>query len=44
MNPESLQQCTNISAELDEMHKMEKSYWYTQARADEMKDGDTNTK
>lgn len=32
-----------ITKELDELHMLEESYWFSRSRAMEMKDGDKNT-
>ena len=35
--------CKDMSMELDNLHRLEESYWYMRARAKELKDGDKNT-
>ncbi|XP_056698562.1 uncharacterized protein [Spinacia oleracea] len=39
-----LMQCKNIAEELDDLHRLEESYWHARARANELRDGDKNTK
>ncbi|XP_021743844.1 uncharacterized protein LOC110709892 [Chenopodium quinoa] len=39
-----LQMCNEISNELNELRRLEESYWYAQSRANELRDGDKNTK
>lgn len=36
--------CNSLIMELDEQHKLEESYGHTRARANEIRDGDKNTK
>lgn len=45
LSPDShmLEQCHEISMELDELHRMEESYWCARARTNELRDGDKNT-
>ena len=35
--------CSELSNELDALHKQEESYWFARARANELRDGDKNT-
>ncbi|XP_021836918.2 uncharacterized protein [Spinacia oleracea] len=35
--------CSLLSTELDELHRLEESYWHARARANELRDGDRNT-
>ena len=37
-------QCHTVVDELDDIHRLEKSYWHARARANEIRDGDKNTK
>lgn len=39
-----LEQCREAADELDELHRVEESYWYARAWANELRDGDKNTK
>ncbi|XP_021716657.1 uncharacterized protein LOC110684510 [Chenopodium quinoa] len=39
-----LEQCNAIRQEIDELRRMEESYWYARARTNELRDGDKNTK
>lgn len=39
-----LTECNTVAAELDEIHRMKESYWHARARANELRDGDKNTK
>ncbi|XP_056690135.1 uncharacterized protein [Spinacia oleracea] len=36
--------CNHIVDELDSLRRLEESYWHVRARANELRDGDTNTK
>lgn len=36
--------CNELSNELDDLHRLEESYWHVRARANELRDGDKNTK
>lgn len=38
-----LGRCSELSHELDELHRQEESYWFARARANELRDGDKNT-
>uniref|UniRef100_A0A803LSC1 Reverse transcriptase zinc-binding domain-containing protein n=1 Tax=Chenopodium quinoa TaxID=63459 RepID=A0A803LSC1_CHEQI len=38
-----LETCKNLSEEIDELRRMEESYWYARARSNELRDGDKNT-
>lgn len=35
-----LEQCRKVSNKLDEVHRLEESYWHARARANELRDGD----
>ncbi|XP_021730636.1 uncharacterized protein LOC110697570 [Chenopodium quinoa] len=35
--------CINIKKEIDELRRLEESYWHTRARSNELRDGDKNT-
>ncbi|XP_021718590.1 uncharacterized protein LOC110686283 [Chenopodium quinoa] len=39
----SLMKCESLAEEIAELRRMEESYWFARARANEMKDGDKNT-
>ena len=39
-----LDQCRVVSRDLDEIHRLEESYWHARARTNEIRDGDKNTK
>ncbi|XP_021742799.1 uncharacterized protein LOC110708884 [Chenopodium quinoa] len=39
-----LEQCNAIRREIDELRRLEESYWYARARTNELRDGDKNTK
>ncbi|KAK1367590.1 hypothetical protein POM88_033682 [Heracleum sosnowskyi] len=36
----SMEKCKALSKELDELHRLEESYWHARARANELRDGD----
>lgn len=36
--------CKSIAEDLDDLHKMEESYWHMRSRANELRDGDKNSK
>ncbi|KAL2898421.1 C5a peptidase [Bienertia sinuspersici] len=38
-----LSRCAKLSDELDDLHRLEESYWHSRARANELKDHDKNT-
>uniref|UniRef100_A0A803M2M8 Reverse transcriptase zinc-binding domain-containing protein n=1 Tax=Chenopodium quinoa TaxID=63459 RepID=A0A803M2M8_CHEQI len=38
-----LEKCEKLVEEITELRRLEESYWYSRARANEMKDGDKNT-
>ncbi|XP_021731024.1 uncharacterized protein LOC110697928 [Chenopodium quinoa] len=38
-----LELCNSILRELNDLHRLEESYWHAHARANEMRDGDKNT-
>lgn len=38
-----MERCNSVSMELDDLHRLEESYWFTRARANELRDGDKNT-
>ncbi|XP_021734035.1 uncharacterized protein LOC110700740 [Chenopodium quinoa] len=38
-----LDTCEKLAEEINELRRMEESYWYTRSRANEMRDGDKNT-
>ncbi|XP_021750178.1 uncharacterized protein LOC110715863 [Chenopodium quinoa] len=38
-----LEKCERLAEEIAELRRMEESYWFARARANEMKDGDKNT-
>uniref|UniRef100_A0A803LA15 Zinc knuckle CX2CX4HX4C domain-containing protein n=1 Tax=Chenopodium quinoa TaxID=63459 RepID=A0A803LA15_CHEQI len=38
-----LNACKKIVAELDELHRLDETFWHARARANELKDGDKNT-
>lgn len=38
-----LEACQLLSDELDDLHKLEESYWHARARVNELRDGDKNT-
>ncbi|KAL2935618.1 hypothetical protein RDABS01_018736 [Bienertia sinuspersici] len=38
-----MEKCTQISSELDELHRLEETYWHARSRANELRDGDKNT-
>lgn len=38
-----IQKCSELSEELDELHRKEETYWHARARANELRDGDKNT-
>lgn len=40
----TIEKCKALSRELDELHRLEESYWHTGAHANELGDGDKNTK
>uniref|UniRef100_A0A803MN05 Uncharacterized protein n=1 Tax=Chenopodium quinoa TaxID=63459 RepID=A0A803MN05_CHEQI len=44
MDTSTLQQCQAVSSELNELRRMEESYWYSRSRVTELRDGDKNTK
>ena len=39
-----LERCNTLSRKLDELHGLEELYWHARARANELRDGDKNTK
>ncbi|KAL2944157.1 hypothetical protein RDABS01_032504, partial [Bienertia sinuspersici] len=39
----TIERCREIVRELDELHRLEESYWHARARANELRDGDKNT-
>lgn len=45
-NPDAtmLNTCKSIAEQLDTLHNLEESYWHIRSRANELKDGDKNTK
>ena len=34
----------SLAKELDDLHRLEESYWHIRSRANEIKDGDNNSK
>lgn len=40
----TFERCNVLSMKLDELHRMEESYWHARGRANELRDGDKNTK
>ncbi|XP_021770438.1 uncharacterized protein LOC110734577 [Chenopodium quinoa] len=44
MDAAKLEMCNSLSNELDELYKLEESYWHARARVNELRDGDKNTK
>ncbi|XP_021728319.1 uncharacterized protein LOC110695390 [Chenopodium quinoa] len=44
MDGPTLDLCKNLSEELDSLYLQEESFWFARARANELKDGDKNTK
>lgn len=38
-----LDKCRELVGELDELHRLEESYWHARARMNELRDGDKNT-
>ena len=38
-----LNKCRELVGELDELHRLEESYWHARARVNELRDGDKNT-
>lgn len=43
VDTQMLNHCEQLARELDELHRLEESYWFARSRANEMKDGDKNT-
>jgi hypothetical protein len=39
-----LVKCKRLTEELNELHRLEESYWYMRLRANELRDGDQNSK
>lgn len=44
LDAQQLLQCNEIVDELDDLRRLEESYWHARARANELRDGDKNTK
>ncbi|XP_021756139.1 uncharacterized protein LOC110721309 [Chenopodium quinoa] len=44
MDGATLEQCKNLSEQLDSLYMQEDSFWFARARANKLKDGDKNTK
>uniref|UniRef100_A0A803MJ99 Uncharacterized protein n=1 Tax=Chenopodium quinoa TaxID=63459 RepID=A0A803MJ99_CHEQI len=43
MDTQTLHKCVGLSAELDELRRLEESYWFARSRANDLRDGDQNT-